>query len=480
MRQGCRRAVNLPRCGSGTFLIMHTWSTRVLGAALAGGAAVAACGPGDAGGSAGMGGLAGMGGAGGGSGGAAGYGSGPPALAVVEGAPALAGNPPAIAVFSFDGYATAAGARGGTTVLGSTLGALEVGPSGPSSLPLVGDAPDLPPEPGPTRAVIPLASDLMVVAETGVYIAKDGALTRSVANDVLHPLAIEGGTSRLFDGDGDGQLEAALALRTSLGVVELAGDELVTWSIEGESGTPSAAFAQESALFVAYGERVYEVDKGKGLAYPLVFEGEATVGRVRHIACSVLACGPGSALVFATDRGLVERSPAGDYTLYTLAEEGAEPVSVEGFALDPATQRLYAVTQSAVLRVLLGERPAVVAPLEPLAPGEPGSFSPHAAVDASGDVWVGRAGVAFQLDTGTPLSFAADIRPIVTEYCAGCHALQEKPAPLIDFESYDVMVSLLDAVVARVQNNSMPPKNAPPLPAEQVALLLAWATDPAP
>jgi hypothetical protein len=459
---------------------MHTWSARVLGVVLVGGIAIAACGPGDAGGSAGSGGSAGTGGAGGGSGGSAGYGSGPPALVVVDGAPAQAVRPPPIATFSFDGYATAAGTRSATTVFGSTLGALEVGPSGPSWLPLVGDAPDLPPGPGTARAVIALATDVMVVTETGVYIAKDGVLTRSVANDVLHPLAIEGGTSRLFDGDGDGQLEAALALRTSLGLVELAGDELVTWSIEGESGTPSAAFAQESTLFVAYGERAYEVDKAKGLAYPLVFEGDATMGTVRHMACSVLACGPGSVLVFATDRGLVERSPAGDYTLYTLAEEGAKPVGVEGFALDEATQRLYAVTQGAVLRVLPGELPTVVAPLDPPAPGEPSSVSPHAAVDSSGDVWVGRAGIAFQLDTGTPLSFAADIRPIVSEYCAGCHALQEKPAPLIDFESYDVMLSILDSVVARVQNNSMPPKNAPPLPAEQVALFLAWASDPAP
>jgi hypothetical protein len=430
-----------------------------LGPVLLGALALAACGPGS---------ETATGGAGGG--GEGGAGAGPPSLAIVFGAPEPAGDPPEQASFPVEGYASAAGARGGLTAAGTTLGVYSASVEGMEWLPIVGDEPDLPLETGIVRAMAPIEEGVLVAAETGLYVAANGALTRSNGHAALHPLGIEGLSTRISAGGDGAAPEAFLTLRTAGGLVEWRGGELVTWQIGDETGAPSAALAQEERLFAAWGSRVYEIDRAGGLAYPLLFD----IGQVRDIACSSLACDAGSVLYFATDLGLVERSATGEYTLYTLAPEGDPFVPVAALALDGGKQRLYALTGGALLRVHAGSVPDEIAPLATA------TFPRHAAVDKAGDVWSLAGGEATRLATGTPLSFATDIQPIMGEYCAPCHEGAKNGAPEIDFEEYGQMAEIAGKALMRVQDGSMPPPSWPQIPAEQVQLLAEWVATKAP
>ncbi len=96
-------------------------------------------------------------------------------------------------------------------------------------------------------------------------------------------------------------------------------------------------------------------------------------------------------------------------------------------------------------------------------------------VDKVGDAWLGEGQSLTKLALGTPLSFAVDVRPVLHAYCAECHEAAKNGAPKIDFDSYDVSVSLADALIKRVTDGTMPPVSYPKkLPKETVQLLVEW------
>ncbi|MDI1478011.1 hypothetical protein QHF84_15415 [Polyangium sp. y55x31] len=397
---------------------------------------------------------------------------GPPVLAVVHGAPATPNAEPETATFTIEGYSTAMGSQGALVTVGTTTGVYELAASGATLLPIVGDAPDLPSETGAVRAMVGYESGVLVAAEAGVFFTPGGVLQQSLGAAELTPLGIQAMRARVADDDGDGTAETHLAIRGETGAYELGGGALVTWTVEGEEGAPTAVLTQKERVYLAYGDRVYEIDKASGKAYPLVFD----VGFVRAMACGSLACEDGSLVYFASDAGLVERSPSGEYSLYPLAAEGASAVGIDAFALDASKQRLYALAGSWVLRVRAGEVPEVVATLGP-------AEAPRSlAVDKIGDVYAGEGKTTRKLALGTPLSFLTDVRPIMREYCADCHGSGTRGAPKIDFENYDVALGLVDRVVARVaEERSMPPPNyEKKLPADKIAIVKEWAITKAP
>ncbi len=436
--------------------------------------------------------AAATGGAGGGGG------DGVPPLAVVFGAPTSEGDVAVVATATIEGYASSAAARGALTLIGTSVGAYQAKPCPKDSptcvpaslLPISGDEPDLPFETGVVRAAAAFqggggqggggqggggqgggGEGLLVAADAGIFFATDGLLTRSAGHEQLFPLGVRGIASRIADDDADGEPETHLALRTDAGLVEWRGGELTAWTVGQESGAPSAALGREDRVFVAWETRVYELDKAAGVAYPLVFD----IGRVHDIACASQACDPGAVVLFATSKGLVERSAAGQYTLYTLAAEGGDGVAVQAFALDAKKQRLFAVAEDGtVLRVRLGDVPVALAKLSP------SEFAPRAAVDKTGDVWVGSGTSVTALGTGTPLSFATDVRAVVGEYCAPCHKGATNGATPIDFESYDVMVERGTKALDRILAGTMPPSGWPAVPKEQAQLIADWLVTKAP
>ena len=392
-------------------------------------------------------------------------------LTVVHGAPAAPAMEPESEAHAVEGYAAAMASHGSTIAIGTATSVYRLDTTGPVKLELVGDEPDLPADTGAVRAMAASDGGLLVAAENGLFFTDGLVLQRSLANDTLGPLGITAMSARLAAGGDGGAAEVHLAFIAGGVAYELGGGSMSTWTVSGEEGSPTAIFAQEARVYLSFGARTYEIDKAKKEARP-VAEG---LGAVHEIACTSLSCDEGSLLYFASDAGLVERAADGVYRRFSLAAEGAPPVPVETFALDASKQRLYALAGGSLLRVRAGEVPDAVATLA--APEGPRRM----AVDKSGDVWVGEGRAVKRLALGTPLSFATDVRPILHEYCAECHATGQKGAPVRDFESYDVAVARIDSILMRVQDGTMPPlSTGKKLPKETIQILQDWAATKAP
>ena len=389
---------------------------------------------------------------------------------VVPGSPLAGPDADVIATATFDGYATAAAASDALVAAGTTLGVIELGAMGATPLPLVGNEPNLPAEVGLVRAMVPFEGGALVASDTGLYVAKDGIVTRSAGHAELDPLGLRAITARHVDDDGDGAPDTTLALATDDGLYLWTPGSLERWSVEGEEGAPSAAFATKTAIYVAWGERLYAIDRAEKTGTPV----EHPLGAVRAIACSTLACGEGAVVYFATSRGLVERSDDGKHTLYTLANDGESEIAVEGFAFDGERQRLFAVTASEVVRARTAGVPVHVAPRTP------STFPARLTTDKLGDLWVLSGSEATKLATGTPLSFATDVQPIMAAYCSTCHGEGKKGAPKLELESYEVMKDFVGTALTRIQDGSMPPSGYPALPPEPLQILLDWSESKAP
>lgn len=410
---------------------------------------------------------------GGGSGataGSGGAGNGPPTLDVVPGAPTPPPSEPDTTTATVEGYVSAVGANDSLVAIGTTVRAYDASPQGLTELPIVGDEPDLPLETGAIRAIAPYQDGLLIAADNALFFTNGGALQLSQGNDALHPLGITAITTRIADDDGDGTSDLHLTIAGSDAAYELTGESMTKWTVGGESGAPTAAFAQKDRVYVAFGHHVYEIDKASQKAYPLIFD----VGFVTSIACDSLACEEGSLLYFATDEGLAERGSDGGYSLYPLAEEGAAPLPVESFAFDAGRQRLYAIAGDWVLRVHAGVVPEAVATVAK------GDSPRRMAFDKLGDLWAGQGSEVQSFALGTPLSFASDVKPILHEYCAFCHTGGDNGAPVIDFEDYDTAVEFTDKALSRIADGSMPPPGYPGVPKEKLQILQDWAPTKAP
>ena len=403
---------------------------------------------------------------GGGDSGGGGKGGAAAANPIIPGAPGAPAAEPKSEPQAITGYASALASGAGVIAVGTTIGVEALGGASPLPLDILGDEPTLPAETGRVRAMAPYGSGLLVAADNALFFTDGSALQLSLATDVLGPLDITFMSARVSP-EGDG----ALSLIAGGAAYELSGESLSKWTVEGEEGAPTALLAQEARVLVSFGARTYEIDKATKKALPI----DGRVGRVREIACSSLACEEGSLLYLASDAGLVERGADGAYRIFTLAAEGKPAVPVETFALDAAKQRLYALAGASLLRVRSGEIPDAVATVE--APAHPRKM----AVDKAGDVWIGEGESVRRLSLGTPLSFVTDVRPVLHEYCAECHATGTQGAPKRDYESYDVAVDRVESILLRVQGGTMPPLSyGKKLPKDKILILQEWALTKAP
>lgn len=393
-------------------------------------------------------------------------------LRLVPGAPLAVKEEPQNNSYDLEGYVTTMAGRGSLVTTGTTTGVYELGSSGPKLLPIVGVEPDLPAETGIVRAMAGYDDGILIIADNDILFARNGALTRSAGKTTLEMLGVKTMNARFADDDGDMMTETHVSLVGANGGHELSAGNLITWGIEGEMGAPSAILAQKDTVFLVYGRQLYEVDKAKGEAFVPPFD----MGNIHEIACSSLACDPGSLVYFASDRGLVERSASGVYSLYTLTDTEGQFVGVESFAIDGSKQRLYAIAANQLLRIRSGDVPTAVATL-PAA-----KEKRKLVVDKIGDVWVGGDQQVTKYALGTPLSFLTDVQPIMHEYCAECHAAALQGAPKIDFEDYSVAVGLVERIIARAAvERSMPPGTYDKkLPAELITILKEWAVTKAP
>ena len=378
-------------------------------------------------------------------------------LVDVPGEPAAA-SAPEFQELPLPAYASSVAATDNLVIAGTSSGALAFGAESAVFL-------------GPSDVTI----DAFAAEGAGLLVFMQGAVGFTTGASVealtgLDPLAEVGvrrSATRWVVGDDD-ELVAHHTLLGSDAVYELVGPALTRWPVEGESSAPSAAFAGEQTLLIAYGQRLYEIDRGTKQGHRVQLD----LGTIVAIACDSSSCGEESRFYFATSRGLVERSSATTYSRYPLVEASDSGVAVNGFALDPTRQRLYAWTDDALLLVRSSGVPQSLAALE-----TDEGLPRLGAVDSVGDLWLGHSTTLTKFETGTPLSFATDIQPIMAAYCATCHAAGTQGAPTIDFEEYDVAKARVDRIVARMSDATMPPSEAPSVPADKLKLVLTWATD---
>lgn len=386
-------------------------------------------------------------------------------IQLVPGVPTPVSENPASESFVLPSNATALAAVGSTIFAGTTTGAVVFSSDGLSVLPVF----DAPPS-GRIRAIVPERDGVVLAAEGGLYFTTGSSLADWAGSESLAELGVRELRRRYADADGDGQPDRHFALATDAGPFELFGQDLVAWSIPEQSGAPRAVFARQDDLFVAYGSPgVYRIDKIASEA-ELLELGAA----VQDIACDGASCDAESTIYFATDLGLFARDAAGSITHYTLAAEGDAGQATAGFALDRVRQRVYILTADSLLVAQGGSVPRQVASLPP------SNLPRWATVDAQGDVWVASGTDLTHWLVGEPLSFAKDVRPVMTDHCARCHAQGIEGAPTIDFEDYDVAAARLDRIVARMQEGTMPPSSEPNVPVDQLQVVVDWSKNPNP
>lgn len=389
---------------------------------------------------------------------------GPEGLQLVEvsGAPEQAAEPESIE-HELPAYASSIGATDHLLIVGTSSGALAFGGDVPVFL-------------GPENVTV----DAFASAEDGllVFMKEEvafttGASVESVSGlDALAAIGVKRTATRwIAAANAEDPPVPHHTLIAADAAYEFVNGALTRWPVEGEEGAPTAAFAGEKTLLIAYESRLYEIDRETKMGRLVALD----LGDVEAIACDASSCGEESLFYLATSRGLVERVSSSTYVLYPLANDGEAPAPVRGFALDAIRQRLYAWTDDALLLVRSSGVPQSVGALETDA-----TLPRVGAVDSVGDLWVGNGTSLSKFETGTPLSFATDIQPIMGTYCATCHQAGIEGAPTIDFESYDVAKARVDRIVARMSEATMPPASSPAVPADKLKLVLTWATDVAP
>jgi hypothetical protein len=77
------------------------------------------------------------------------------------------------------------------------------------------------------------------------------------------------------------------------------------------------------------------------------------------------------------------------------------------------------------------------------------------------------------------LSYEADVRPLMEEYCTVCH---DENGPIgaehgVDLASFDNVVSEFEGALSEIQDESMPPDGLPLMTPEEIALLVQWAEE---
>lgn len=167
---------------------------------------------------------------------------------------------------------------------------------------------------------------------------------------------------------------------------------------------------------------------------------------------------------FATDAGLVRRAPDGAVERWTLGDEGDAPATVHAVAA--AYGAIVAATDRGVVGV--DSEGAFVLDATPVA-------APAAvAIDGAGDVWIASGDVLIRYATATPVTFTADVAPLLAAQCASCHAEGLADAPPLAFDDYDAVVELAPSIAERMTQASSPMPPAGLLPASDTAPLLRW------
>lgn len=364
-------------------------------------------------------------------------------LHTVEGAPSLPSDAGVETThLTANGDVAAIGAAGTTLIVGTNTGTDQLIDDALIELEVWSDDPNAPTTTGAVQLVTRDDATLVVLAAEGLFHSFGDKLIPSPAAAeilALEPLAMHA--------DGD-----VLWLCTPSGLARLQDDELSWLTVDGEDGPPAAVHhAATDLLYVAYGDRLYEIDGDTAYAVP--FE----LGAVHAIGA-----GSDDAIYAATARGLFERSVDGQWTRYTLTDDDAGAPAM-GLSFYPKDGTFVAVPGGIALAAPDTGVTGVVA-----------TTAPSMIADDLGQLWLGEGSDVTGLPVGTPIGFEEDVAPILTSYCSGCHDDGTANAPIQDFADYDNVVVFAQTILSRIRAGQMPPAGSDPLPGDALDLINRW------
>ena len=374
----------------------------------------------------------------------------PPEVELVTGAPTMVEDGPEATSYSTLGYVVALDALGTTTVVGTTVEASTVGQDALETLEIVGDGPITT---GRVQAVLRRNGNVLVAADNGLFHTLESKLVLSPASETLSALDIR--SLHLASATTNEQIWIVAAD----GLYQLEDDELSKWTIDGTNPADiTALLVSGQEATIAFGGSVYMLDLGEMLATRIDYD----FGTI-----NALVVGPGGVLQIATSEGLYERVAENQYVHYTLAD-GDAVAEVDDLVLDPK-QGTFAVTAAGVLLASGGATPTGAAEL-------PEQTAPRVmAFDDIGNLWIGDDETVYGLKLGTPISFELDVRPILEQYCMGCHGTPPaENTPEVSFIDYDTAVEYATAIVLRVGTGQMPPLGSEAVPPEDFELIKRW------
>jgi hypothetical protein len=177
-------------------------------------------------------------------------------LVVVDGAPAIPPYDPGGVSIDVPDEITALGAKGSrlligtkSTVygLGDVVGTLE-------EVSVWSDDPSITAKTGAVHAVGRRSANVLIAADNGIFHTSGDKLLVSPASAELTALGI---TALAAENSASGE---RIWFATTSGLYELEGNTLSKWTVEDEAGSPTAIATSGQLVFVAYGDRLFELN----------------------------------------------------------------------------------------------------------------------------------------------------------------------------------------------------------------------------
>jgi hypothetical protein len=374
-------------------------------------------------------------------------------LVVIEGAPAEGALVPR-AGFTIETEPRVLGTIGGVVAIGAVDGVWATS-LGADALEEVRVHPDQegPKSTGAVRSLARRSPDgVLVVAESGLFHSASGYLLSSPFGQSVDASAIEAISA--FGADTDEELWVV----TTGAAFWASGGELTEFSLEGAPAAISIALgAAPAQAVVAAGDRAYLADLRAGGAVELASDLGTVAGG---------AAEEDGTVHLATSAGLLSRKRSGELTLRTFAEPGAPPVPV--VAVAAAFGSVFALTSEGLVSIDAAGARRI---------GDAAPPAASLAIDAGGDTWSLEGGGLYRYETGTPVSFGADVAPFFAEHCQSCHDAGATTAPDHDFTDYETAKEWSDSIARRLlatDATTMPPPNEEVLTASEYAVVLRW------
>jgi len=375
-------------------------------------------------------------------------------LRVIEGAPSAAGAVPR-AGMSVDAEPHVLGTIGGVVAIGTADG-VYASSLGVDLLQQVLVHPDQegPKGTGAVRQLARRSSDgLLVVAESGLFHSAAGYLLSSPFGQSVAAEQIASMSS--FGADEDEELWVVTQSKAYWAF----GGKLTELSLEGSTAPISLAIGTAPGqAVIAAGPSAYFADLASGSAIELASD----LGSVQGGAAE-----EDGTVHLATSAGLLSRARSGELTLRTLAAAGDAATPVVAVAASFGAVR--ALTEQGLVAIETDASKLV---------GPSAISTGSLAIDASGDTWAVESGALFRYETGSPVSFAADVAPFFEAHCQACHDPGATTAPDHDFTDYETAKEWSESIARRLlatDATTMPPPNEEVLTAAEYAVVLRWA-----